>query len=159
RLRPGDHAISAGHETAKLDFSPATESLLAGAIFHLQRKPERMQPGVHGFVKDRCRDLGVGEVRIDAEGELDEARALLDEIRATTRKTLYDDVIEVSLEVPEMVRHVLLNEQQASFESRNDVGGRDIGPGIFDNHRNPQNFVAGDPRHAQYRAQKTFKHV
>ncbi len=99
---------------------------------------------MHCLVQDRRRNLGVGMLGIDGEGQLDEARALLVEVGAPAGEALHDDVGEVAFQVAEMVWNVPLDQLQRSLESRNHVGGIDVGPRVVDNYRNAAHDVATD---------------
>ena len=99
-----------GTSISELDLRPAAEPLLSRAVIHFQREPERVQTGVHRFVEDRRRDLCIGEVRVHRERQLRQTRALLVEVCSPAREALYHDIGEISLEMPEVVGYVALNE-------------------------------------------------
>src|ERR1700730_16791986 len=109
-LRSLNDPLSAGDQHSEFDLRPAAETLLPGAIFHLQRKTERVQTRVHRFVEYRRRHFGIREIRVHCEGQLPQARPLLVEVCPAARKALHDDICEISLEVPEVVRYEALDE-------------------------------------------------
>ena len=139
-----DDSLTVGSDQTELDLGSAAETLLTRAIVHFQREAKHMETGVHCFVEYRGRNLGVRELRIYRERQLDQAGALLMEVSSSTREALHDDISEVFFEMAEMMRHVLLNERQASLEARDHIAGVDIGARIVDDDRNTQHFVSSD---------------
>ena len=106
-----EDAITAGNECAEFHFRAPTEAFLPRAVVHFQWKPKRVEARVHCLVKNRRRDFRVGEVRVDRECQLDQTCALLVKIRAAAGEPLHDQVGKISLEMPEVMRGEMLNEQ------------------------------------------------
>ena len=96
---------------------------------------------MHGLVQNRRSDFRVGEIRVHRERELDQTRALLVEVRSPAGEALYDDIREIPLEVPEVVRHISLDEPEASLEPRDHGVRVDVGARVVDNYRNAQHLV------------------
>jgi hypothetical protein len=141
--RPLYHPLSAGHQCSELDLGSAAETLLRRPIFHLQWETECVQTGVHRFVKNRRGDFCVAERRVHGEGQLHQTGALLVEVCPPTREALHDDVREISLEMPEMVRYVAFDQGQTAFQAPNDGAGVDVGPRIVHEHGNPEHLMPG----------------
>ncbi len=137
--------LSTRDQSSELDLGPTAETLLPRAIFHFQRETERVQTGVHRFVEDRRGDFGIGERRVHGEGQLHQTGALLVEVCPPTRETLHDDVREISLEMPKVVRCVPLDQGQTALQARDDGDSIDVGPSIVDEHGNPEHLMPGGP--------------
>lgn len=131
-------------EQTELDLGPSAEPLLTRAILHFQRKAEHVKTGVHCLVEYRRRNLGVRELGIHRESQLNQAGALLVEVSSSTCEALYHDVREILLEMPEMMWNVLRNEGQASLETSDHIAGIDIRSCIVDDDRNTKHLIAGD---------------
>jgi hypothetical protein len=140
------HFLAAGHQAPKFDFAAAAETLLSGAVFHFQREAEDVKTCVHRLVKDGGRDLGVREVGVDRECELDETRALLMEVSASACEPLDDDVVEIADEMPEVMRDVTLDERKRALQPRDHVRRADIRSGIVDDDRDSQHSELTDRR-------------
>src|SRR4029077_19528018 len=112
---------------SELDLGPPTEALLPRPIFHFQWETECVQTGVHRFVKDRRGDFGVGERRVHGECQLHQTGALFVEVCPPTSEALHNDIREISLEMPEMVRYVALDQGQTALKAPNDGAGVDVG--------------------------------
>ena len=138
-----NHVLSAWHQRSELDLGSAAETLLSRPIFHFQWETECVQTGVHRFVKDRRGNFCIGERRVHGEGQLHQTGALLVEVCSTTREALHDDVREISLEMPEMVRYVTFDQEQTALQAPNDGAGVDVGPRIVDEHGNPEHLMSG----------------
>src|SRR5712691_3905153 len=141
--RPLDHPLSAWHQRSELDLGSAAETLLPRPIFHFEWETECVQTSVHRFVKDRRGDFCVAERRVHGEGQLHQTGALLVEVCPPTREALHDDVREISLEMPEMVRYIAFDQGQTSLQAPNDGAGIDVGPRIVDEHGNPEHLMPG----------------
>lgn len=142
-LRPLNHALTIGCEHPEFDFRATAEALLTCAIIHFQRESKSVKPSVHRFVKNRRRDLGIRELRIHRESQLDETGTLLVEISTPAGEALNHYVREVPLEMPEMVGNVALDQSQTAIESGDDRIGLDVGPSVVDDHVDPAHLVPG----------------
>jgi len=109
-LRSFHHTFPVRREHSEFDFSAPAEPLLPCTVLHFQGKSKGVKPSVHCFVKNRRGDLGIREIWIHREGQLDQTRALLVEIRSPAGESLHDDVCEVPLEMPEVVGNVALDQ-------------------------------------------------
>ena len=139
-----DDAPAVRHQIPEFDLGPPAKPLLSRTIFHLEREAELVQPRVHRFMKNRRRDFRVREVWVDRERQLDQTRPLFMEVRASASEALDDDVGEISLEMPEVVGHVMLDQRERSIESRQHIGSVDVRTCVIDDDRNPAHVVPAD---------------
>jgi hypothetical protein len=142
-LRSLNDPLSAGDLRSELDLGPPAETLLPRPIFHFQWKTQRVQSGVHRFVEDCRRDLGIRELGVHREGQLHQSRPLLVEVGSPACKPLHDDVCEILLEMPEVVGYVALDQGKAAIEARDDGAGVNVGPRVVDHHRDREHLVTG----------------
>jgi hypothetical protein len=133
---PFHHAIAARDQLSEFDFRSAAESLLPGAVFHLQREAEAVQARVHRFMKDRGTDLGIRKSWVHRERQLHETRLLLVEVRSAAREALDEDIREIALQVSEVVRNVTLDQRQRAVNARERVIGVDVRARVVDDNRN-----------------------
>ena len=108
-LRSFNDPLSTRDESPELDFGPAAKAFLPGAVCHVERKAERVQPGVHRLMKDRRRHLRIGEIVIDGERQLDQTRSLFVKVRPSTGEALHHYQRKIALEMTEVVRRVLFD--------------------------------------------------
>src|SRR6202140_3275898 len=102
--------LSAWDQRSELDLRPAAKTLLPCAILHSQWETERVQTRVHRFVENSRCDLGIREIRVHRKRQLHQTCTLFVEVGSPAREALYDDVCEISLEMPEVVGCVALDE-------------------------------------------------